>query len=154
LVVALVPVLRIHRLLLFNAADPERHSSPGVPHHPGAATRPEFQCPCVAWDEPFIKSRPQQGTWKQSVGQIRMSTGAAADPTCRHRVFSCDSTYMLIRKVSERGLEPLRPCGHQPLKSPQSVQPIRSNDVLPSSRLGEVHRLGFCDLKSSPLLSR
>ena len=35
---------------------------------------------CVAWDEPFIKARTQQGTWEQSVGQVSRRSTASYVP--------------------------------------------------------------------------
>jgi len=56
--------------------------------------------------------------------------------------------------VSERGLEPLRPCGHQPLKPPGTVYAVRPSRVLPGHQPDVVHAVRTRKSRSVPLFSR
>jgi len=56
--------------------------------------------------------------------------------------------------VPERGLEPLRPCGHQPLKPARTVHAVVPNHVRPGKRPEIVHTVGPSTTQSMPLFSK
>jgi hypothetical protein len=80
--------------------------------------------------------------------------------SCVQEVTQKDCRWWQIRPnmgaelVSEAGLEPARPCGHQPLKLPRSVFSIQVNDILPGSRIGGVFAVKPFKSGSLPLVSK